>query len=196
MKMMKRGAGAILLCLVLAAPNAHAQTQVNHADPPQYVIEESVDNSPMESSPNLDPSDDFPIIDPEAKDVESTTASCGRLNTVPVVMASWSRTAIGSCAILGHRGIEYGSPLKVGYSWSMSPHAPTGSYICAEAFGYYRTVQLEIWDPPPTTKSKWYKAGCGTGGSVTVNWGNVSDVKKMRFFGSKLNGATYASFWG
>lgn len=128
------------------------------------------------------------IVPPDKNPTESTTAACGRMNYGYAPRGTWGNIQHGSCAIWGDSGIDYGRPAYVSYSWAVQPGTIHGVTVCAQAFGYARTVRVEIWDPPAKTVKRWYNAGCGSSGRVTVPWGNVSDVKKMRFLGTQVPG--------
>lgn len=115
-------------------------------------------------------------VETEAEDVSLSKSDRGELSSRDSIEAQgcedWTRFVIpgtgkwyksnNGCGFIG-----LDKSTTTGYSWEADPN--TKGTACVQGIGYNGSA-----------KAKWVFIGCGTKGSATVGWGNVSAVKKVR----------------
>ncbi|MGV9933964.1 hypothetical protein ACWDY4_25835 [Streptomyces olivaceoviridis] len=110
-----------------------------------------------------------PVRDSAAAHVVSTLRAdavpddCTDWNRAVGIPGRWSSEIKSGCGFAGYPG------LKVTYSWSAERGTP-----CIKVKGF------------PGGARKWYNAGCGKIGSITVPWGNTLAHKGIKVKGGSL----------
>lgn len=79
-------------------------------------------------------------------------------------LPTWVESVDG-CGIIG-----FDSTARWTYAWTQPEGLWNPGPACTQGRGYYTG----------TTVPRWYSAGCGTSGGVTVQIGNIITVAKMR----------------
>lgn len=91
------------------------------------------------------------------------SGDCSDWNRAVGIPFRWSSEIKAPCGFAGHPG------LKMTYSWSAERGTP-----CIKVKGF------------PGGARKWYNAGCGRVGSITVPWGNTLANKGIKVKGASL----------
>ncbi|MFI0774221.1 hypothetical protein [Streptomyces sp. NPDC021212] len=99
---------------------------------------------------------------PSASAETRQTASCNEWIRAVGVPGRW-QTLSDDCGHFGRPG------LKMGYSWAAERGRP-----CIKVQGFVGG------------RAKWYNAGCGATGRITVKWGDVLAAKKIKVKGASL----------
>ncbi|MFF5860344.1 hypothetical protein ACFY8B_32800 [Streptomyces sp. NPDC012751] len=94
---------------------------------------------------------------------DAVSGGCTDWNRAVGVPGRWSRELKNGCGVAGYRGY------KVTYSWSAERGTP-----CIKVKGFRGGAR------------KWYNAGCGKIGAITVPWGNTIANKGIKVKGASL----------
>lgn len=126
------------------------------------------------------PSDDVPDEkDADEKKVSNASSepekACGWTQFVAPGTGKWYKSNKG-CALIGTT-----KSTTATYTWAGDP--ATKGTACVQGLGYNGSQ-----------KAKWVFIGCGSGGTKTVGWGNVSAVKKVRAKGTNLPSTFFGRF--
>lgn len=96
-------------------------------------------------------------------DDDQTRAGCSRSTRAVAGLFKWAEST--ACrSTMGAKGT------KITYAWQIAPLS--NGRICVEAYGFVKKKGK--------FKGKWFSAGCGTGGQVTVPWGAILSFTKVR----------------
>lgn len=137
------------------AANLDGSTQVNGV-PEGHVVIDGVETEAEHGLPSKDGSEEVS----SAESVEPQSCRSWTSFVAPGV-GGWFKSNPG-CGVIGAD-----KSATTSYSWQAD--AVTNGTACVQGIGYNGSA-----------KAKWVFIGCGTQGSATVGWGNVSAVKKVR----------------
>lgn len=96
-------------------------------------------------------------------------AACSYRNAMFVNYSGWQQTVDG-CGVIG-----WDDTARWGYDWEQDIFAHNSGPSCMQGRGYYNST---------ATITRWYGAGCGSGGSASAYIGNRATVAKMRGYAS------------
>lgn len=113
-----------------------------------------------------------PAVDASKAEAEDVTVlnSCNSAQNAVAFTGRWMESTKFDCSIAGDR------TARVGYSWSIDPNAIGGS-VCFQGRG----ARIPASNPYAGGQLYWHSGGCGSSGSVTVDWQSSLHNKAARF---------------
>lgn len=96
--------------------------------------------------------------------------SCNSPQNAVAFTGRWMESTKFDCSIAGDR------TSRIGYSWSIDPNAIGGS-VCFQGRG----ARIPANNPYVGGQLYWHSGGCGSSGSVTVDWQSSLHNKSARF---------------
>lgn len=100
----------------------------------------------------------------------SVLNSCNSPMNAVAFTGQWMESTKFDCSIAGD------STSRIGYSWQIDPNAVGGS-ICFQGRG----ARIPASNPYVGGQLYWHSGGCGSSGSVTVDWQSSLHHKAARF---------------
>lgn len=112
----------------------------------------------------------FGTLTEQTVDDATVLNSCNSPQNAVAFTGRWMESTKFDCSIAGDR------TSRIGYSWSIDPNAVGGS-VCFQGRG----ARIPADNPYVGGQLYWHSGGCGSSGSVTVDWQSSLHNKSARF---------------
>jgi hypothetical protein len=106
--------------------------------------------------------------------IASPALAFGEASAYAPPFARWGPASDNGVGVFGHKGYHQA------YSWSSA----SDMQVCVQAWGFSATYP----------RGHWYGGGCGYSGFVSVPWGNVLAVPRLRAYSLSILTGTFVDW--